>query len=47
MEEEFRQLDNIYYDPNGKVYDLIKVSDTHFVALKDEGGLEYVENHIA
>lgn len=47
VEEEYRKLEHLYYDEQGKVYDLLPVTDTHFVAIKDEGGLNYVENHIA
>ena len=25
-----------YYDENGRVFDLKKITDTHFVAIKDE-----------
>ncbi len=32
-------LDNMYYDENGRPYDLVKVSDTHSVSLRDKGGI--------
>ena len=32
VEEEYKALEKEYYDENGKVFDLIKLSDTHYVA---------------
>ncbi|MDO5718381.1 MAG: ATP-binding cassette domain-containing protein [Tissierellia bacterium] len=47
VEREFDLLHNNFFDQNGKVYDLKQISDTHFVALKDEEVLSDVENRIA
>jgi len=35
VEEEYRELEKEYYDEKGKVFDLIKLSDTHYVAKKE------------
>ena len=35
VEEEYKALEKEYYDENGKVFDLIKLSDTHYVAKKE------------
>lgn len=35
VEEEYKDLEKEYYDENGKVFDLIKLSDTHYVAKKE------------
>lgn len=35
MEQEYRELEDQYYDENGKVFDLIKLTDTHYVAKKE------------
>lgn len=37
VEAEYRELEKDYYDEKGRVFDLIKVSDTHFVARKEGG----------
>lgn len=34
MEKEYRELESEYYDEKGKVFDLIKLTDTHYVAKK-------------
>ena len=34
MEQEYDRLESEYYDENGRVFDLIKLSDTHYVAKK-------------
>ena len=47
VEQEYLEKENLYYDENGKVYDLIQISDTHYVAIKDKGDLKNVENSIA
>ncbi|KKH67329.1 hypothetical protein DU75_16650, partial [Methanosarcina mazei] len=47
VEQEFREKEHLFYDENGKVYDLVQISDTHYVAIKDKGDLENVENSIA
>ena len=36
IEREFEESKGKYYDSNGKVFPLKKISDTHFVALPDE-----------
>lgn len=38
VEAEYRELEKDYYDENGKVFDLIKLTDTHYVAKKQEEG---------
>lgn len=35
VEEEYKELEKEYYDENGKVFDLIKLTDTHYVAKKE------------
>ena len=42
VEQEYRENELEYYDKNGKVYDLKKISNTHYVALAHEveGGEE-------
>ena len=35
MEQEYDRLESEYYDENGRVFDLIKLSDTHYVAKKE------------
>lgn len=37
MEEEYKRLESEYYDEKGRVFDLIQLSDTHFVAKKEGG----------
>lgn len=34
MEKEYKELESEYYDEKGKVFDLIKLTDTHYVAKK-------------
>ena len=36
IEKEYLKNEKKYYDENGRVFDLKKLTDTHFVALKDE-----------
>lgn len=36
VEKEFDEKENLFYDENGRVYDLVQLSDTHFVAVKDK-----------
>ena len=36
IEKEYLKNESKYYDENGRVFDLKKLTDTHFVALKDE-----------
>lgn len=35
-EKEYRELESQYYDEKGRVLDLIKLTDTHYVAKKKE-----------
>lgn len=35
MEKEYKELESEYYDEKGKVFDLIKLTDTHYVAKKE------------
>lgn len=35
VEAEYRELEKDYYDENGKVFDLVKLTDTHYVAKKE------------
>ena len=37
-EKFYQENQNFYYDENGRVFDLQKISDTHFVALNPKGG---------
>lgn len=46
VEQEYRENEHLFYDKNGKVFDLVQISDTHYVAIKDKGGLKNVENSI-
>ena len=36
IEKEYLKNEKKYYDENGRVFDLKKLTDTHFVAIKDE-----------
>ncbi len=47
FEKGYKELESIFYDKNGGVYDLVKISDTHFVAIKNKEDLKNVENSIA
>lgn len=38
IEKEFNEDQSKYYDKDGKVYPLRQISETHFVALPEEGG---------
>ena len=38
VEEEFTENQDKWYQKDGKVYDLRQISETHWVALPDEGG---------
>lgn len=40
IEQEYHAYQEEYYDQNGRVYDLHKISETHQVALKDGGASE-------
>ncbi|MDK9581662.1 hypothetical protein QQA44_02180 [Sneathia vaginalis] len=40
VEKEYKEKENVYYNKNGKVFDLIPLdktnkNETHFVALKE------------
>ena len=35
LEKEYKELEKDYYDEKGKVFDLIKLTDTHYVAKKE------------
>ncbi|WP_459541422.1 ATP-binding cassette domain-containing protein [Parvimonas micra] len=35
VEQEYKELEKDYYDENGKVFDLVKLTDTHYVAKKE------------
>ena len=36
-EQEYKALEKDYYDAKGRVLNLVKLSDTHYVAKKKEG----------
>ena len=35
VEQAYKELEKDYYDENGKVFDLVKLTDTHYVAKKE------------
>ena len=35
VEQEYKELEKEYYDEKGKVFDLLKITDTHYVAKKE------------
>lgn len=47
FKQGYKDLESIFYDENGRVYDLVQISDTHFVAIKNKEDLKNVENSIA
>lgn len=47
VEQEYKEKESLFYDRNGRVFDLVQLSDTHYVAIKDKESLENVENSIA
>jgi len=47
FEQEYKDKEKIFYDENGRVYDLVQISNTHFVAIKSKEDLDNVENNIA
>ena len=47
VEQEYKERESLFYDRNGRVFDLVQLSDTHNVAIKDKESLENVENSIA
>lgn len=47
VEKEYLEKESLFYDENGKVFDLVQISETHYVAIKDKEDLKNVENSIA
>lgn len=47
VEKEYASKESIFYDEDGKVFDLLKISETHYVAVKNKEDLKNVENSIA
>lgn len=47
VEREYEKNESIFYDKNGKVYDLLQISETHYVAVRNKEDLKNVENSIA
>lgn len=47
VEKEYASKESIFYDKDGKVFDLLKISETHYVAVKNKEDLKNVENSIA
>lgn len=47
VESEYAKNESLFYDKNGKVYDLLQISETHYVAVRDKEDLRNVENSIA
>lgn len=47
VEQEYLEKESLFYDKNGKVFDLVQISETHYVAIKDKEDLKNVENSIA
>ena len=47
VEQEYLEKESLFYDENGKVFDLVQISETHYVAIKDKEDLKNVENNIA
>lgn len=39
VEQEYKERENLFYDEKGRVFDLVQISDTHYVAVKDKGRL--------
>ena len=35
VEKEYKELEKEYYNEKGRVYDLVKLTDTHYVAKKE------------
>lgn len=46
VEQEYLENEHLFYDENGRVFDLVRISDTHYAAIKDKGGMENVENSL-
>lgn len=47
VEQKYLEQESLFYDENGKVFDLVQISETHYVAIKDKEDLKNVENSIA
>ncbi len=47
VEQEYSEKESLFYDQNGRVFDLVQLSDTHYVAIKNKEDLQDVENSIA
>jgi peptide/nickel transport system ATP-binding protein len=47
VEKEYAKNEKIFYDKDGKVFDLLPISETHFVAVKSKEDLKNVENSVA
>lgn len=47
VEKEFDEKEDLFYDKDGKVFDLVQISGTHHVAIKNKEDLRNVENYIA
>ena len=47
VEQEYLEKESLFYDENGKVFDLVQISETHYVAIRDKEDLKNVENSIA
>ncbi|WP_276536634.1 ATP-binding cassette domain-containing protein [Tissierella carlieri] len=39
VENEYREKESLFYDEKGKVFDLVQISDTHYVAVKSKEDL--------
>jgi len=46
VEQEFLENEHLFYDENGKVFDLVQISDTHHVAIGNKEDVNNVENSI-
>lgn len=47
VEKEYAEKEEIFYDKDGKVFDLLQLSETHYVAVRSKEDLRNVENSIA
>ncbi|WP_312667644.1 ATP-binding cassette domain-containing protein [Tissierella praeacuta] len=39
VEQEYKEKENLFYDEKGRVFDLIQISETHYVAIKSKEDL--------
>ncbi|MBU5591861.1 ATP-binding cassette domain-containing protein [Clostridium sp. MSJ-4] len=39
VEEEYDKKEKLFYDENGRAFDLIKISETHYVSVREKGDL--------